>query len=310
MPARPRPWLGIALVVAASSCFAVMDTTVRFVGAFFSVALVLFSRYALHAAIMALWIALSPDKTFRTGNPMFQIARGALLAFSSAMVFAALRHMPVAELTAIVMLTPVVTTVFACTWLQERVSPLRWTLVAGGFIGALIVVRPGSGLIGWAALLPLAAVFSNAAFQIMTSRYAPHEDAFTTNFYTGATGMTLALPILLASVANPINTLAAAPALHLGALASVAVLGTAGHLLLIKALAQAPAATLMPFQYVQLAVAAFAGFVVFGVVPDGWGWIGMAVIAGCGAASAWLNLRSAADKQRPVGAVQADTLVD
>ena len=305
-----RPWLGIVLVIAAASCFAVMDTTVRFVGAFFSVALVLFSRYALHAAIMTLWIVASPGKTFRTANPMFQIARGALLAFSSAMAFAALRRMPVAEFTAIVMLTPLIATLFASVWLEERVSPLRWTLVAGGFIGALMVVRPGSGLIGWAALLPLAAAFSNAAFQIMTSRYAPHEDPFTTNFYTGATGTTIALPILLASVADPLDALAAAPALRLGALAAVALLGTTGHLLLIMALGKAPAATLMPFQYVQLAVAALAGFLVFAVVPDGWGWLGMAVIAVCGAASAWLNLRSAADKQRPVSAVQADTLAD
>ena len=310
MQGRHHPVLGIVLVIAAASCFAVMDTTVRYVGAFFSVALVLFSRYALHAAIMTVWIAASPDKTFRSANPMFQIARGALLAFSSAMAFAALRRMPVAEFTAIVMLTPLIATLFARAWLEERVSPLRWTLVAGGFIGALMVVRPGSGLIGWAALLPLAAAFSNAAFQIMTSRYAPHEDPYTTNFYTGATGMTIALPILLASAADPLDALAAAPALQLGALALVALLGTAGHLLLIMALGQAPAATLMPFQYAQLAVAALAGFLVFAVVPDGWGWIGMAVIAICGAASAWLNLRSAADKQRPVGAVQADTIVD
>jgi drug/metabolite transporter (DMT)-like permease len=310
MVSSHRPWLGIVLVIAAASCFAVMDTTVRYVGAFFSVALVLFSRYALHAAIMTVWIAASPDKTFRSANPMFQIARGALLAFASAMAFAALRRMPVAEFTAIVMLTPLIATLFARVWLKESVSPLRWTLVAGGFIGALIVVRPGSGLIGWAALLPLAAAFANAAFQIMTSRYAPHENPFTTNFYTGATGMTIALPILLASVADPLDALAAAPTLQLGALATVALLGTTGHLLLIMALGRAPAATLMPFQYTQLAVAALAGFAVFGVVPDGWGWLGMAVIAVCGAASAWLNLRSAANKQRPVSAVQADTLVD
>lgn len=310
MPGHQRPVLGIVMVIAAASCFAVMDTTIRFVGSVFSVALVLFSRYALHAAIMTVWIAVSPEKRFHSANPMFQIARGALLAFSSAMAFAALRRMPVAEFTAIVMLTPLIATLFARIWLHERVSPLRWTLVAGGFIGALTVVRPGSGLIGWAALLPLAAAFSNAAFQIMTSRYAPHEDPYTTNFYTGATGMSIALPILLASVADPLDTLAGASALHLAALGGVALLGTAGHLLLIMALGRAPAATLMPFQYAQLAVAALAGYLVFGVAPDGLGWIGMAVIAACGAASAWLNLRSAADRQRPVSAVQADTIAD
>lgn len=309
--AEPRHHLlGIAFVIGAASCFATMDTTVRYVGAHFSVALVLWARYGLHASIMTLWIALSRRRSFRSANPMFQIARGALLAFSSAMAFAALRRMPVAEFTAIVMLTPVVATVVARLWLKEQVSRLRWALVVGGFVGALIVVRPGSGLVGWAALLPLAATFSNAAFQIMTSRYAPHEDPFTTNFYTGATGVTIATPLLLASVADPVDTLLAAPAVQIGALLAVAILGTAGHLLLILALGKAPASTLMPFQYVQLAVAALAGYLVFGLAPDGWSWLGMAIIGVCGAASAWLNVRAAAERHRPVSAVQVDTVAE
>jgi drug/metabolite transporter (DMT)-like permease len=307
-PSGQHPLLGIVLVVAAASCFAMMDTNVRFLGAFFSIAIVLWTRYALHALAMSVWIALSRDKTFRAANPMFQIARGALLAFSSSMAFAALRHMPVAEFTAIVMLTPLAATLLARIWLHERVSRLRWLLVAGGFIGALIVIRPGSGLIGWAALMPLAAAVSNAGFQILTSRFAPHEDPFTTNFYTGATGMAIATPILLATGGDVVQALTAAPPLHLGALAAVAALGTTGHLLLIMALGKAPAATLMPFQYAQIAVAAIAGFIVFGVVPDRWGWIGMLVIAVCGAAAAWLNLREAAQRQQPITAVAADTV--
>jgi drug/metabolite transporter (DMT)-like permease len=309
MPPTSQPLLGIALVIGAASCFATMDTTVRYVGAYFSVALVLWFRYGLHAAIMTLWVALSPQRSFRSANPMFQIARGTLLVFSSAMAFAALRRMPVAEFTAIVMLTPVLATLVARLWLKERISPLRWVLVCGGFVGALIVIRPGSGIVGWAALLPLAAALSNAVFQIMTSRFAPHEDPFTTNFYTGATGMAVATPILLASVADPIDTLLGAPAIQVGALLAVAVLGTAGHLLLIMALGKAPASTLMPFQYVQLAVAALAGYIVFGLTPDAWGWAGMAIIGVCGAASAWLNVR-AADKLRPVSAVQVDTIAE
>jgi drug/metabolite transporter (DMT)-like permease len=66
----------------------------------------------------------------------------------------------------------------------------------------------------------------------------------------------------------------------------------------------------MPFQYAQIAVAAIAGYIVFGVVPDGWGWVGMSVIAVCGAAAAWLNIREAAARQRPLSAVAADTVAD
>jgi drug/metabolite transporter (DMT)-like permease len=303
-----HPILGIVLIIGAVACFAVMDTTVRYVGSYFSIALVLWVRYGLHATIMTLYIAISKQRSYRSGNPMFQIARGALLAFSSAMAFAALQRMPVAAFTAIVMLSPVFVTVVAHIWLKEEVSALRWALVAGGLAGALVVIRPGSGIIGWPALLPLAVAISNASFQTMTSRFAPHEDPFTTNFYTGATGMALATPLLLASVVDPIDKLLSASSVQIGALMGVAVLGTSGHLLLIMALGKAPASTLMPFQYAQLGFAALTGYVVFGAVPDALGWVGMAIIGVCGATSAWLNVRAASDKQRPVSAVQADTV--
>lgn len=155
-----------------------MDTTIRDIGAHVSLALVLWARDGLHAAIMTLWIALARRRAFSTANPMFQIARGTLLAFASAMAFAALRRMPVAGFTAIVMRTPGLATLVARVWLHEQVSRPRWVLLVGGFAGALIVSPPGSGLSGWAALLPLAAAFSHAAYQTMTSRFAPHEDPF------------------------------------------------------------------------------------------------------------------------------------
>ena len=287
-----------------------MDTTLRYLGGFIGIALMLWLRYAMHAAAMTTWIGLSRDKTFRTANPRFQVLRGALLLFSSAMAFNALRHMPVAEFTAIVMTTPLLVTLLAHGWLKERVSPLSWLLVAGGLAGALIVIRPGSGLFGWSVLLPLAAALSNAFFQILTTKLAPHENPYTTNFYTGLTGMVLATPLLIASSQDISDTLAAAPPLHLGLLLAIGVLGTGGHLLLIMGLGKAPTATLMPFLYTQIGVAALAGWLALGAVPDAWGWTGMAVIALCGAASAWLNVRDAAAHRRPVSAVAADTVAD
>jgi drug/metabolite transporter (DMT)-like permease len=111
-------------------------------------------------------------------------------------------------------------------------------------------------------------------------------------------------------MSSPIDELAAAPAAVLAGLCFVALLGTAGHLLLIMGLGKAPASTLMPFQYTQLAAAALAGWVAFGVVPDGWGLVGMVVIGICGAAAAWLNVRDAAQRRRPVTPVTADTVGD
>lgn len=305
-----RPGAGIALIVAAATCFAVMDTTISWIGSFVSVAVVLWLRYAIHALIMAGWLLLSPVKTFRTRHLRFQILRGSLLLFSSAMAFTALRQMPVAEFTATVMLTPLLATLLAALVLHERVSATRWSLVALGFGGALVMMRPGSGLFGWIALLPLAVALSNASFQILTSRYAAHEDPYTTNFYTGMTGVAIASALLFVLHGDVSDTLEVARPLHLALLLLIGLLGTAGHLLLIMAFGRASTATLMPFQYAQIGVAALAGAVFLGKVPDRWSWLGMGLIATAGAASAWLTLREAAARQQPLSAVEADTLVE
>jgi drug/metabolite transporter (DMT)-like permease len=296
-------------MVGSAACFATMDTTTRWLGAFLPVLLMLWMRYAVHTVVMTGWLLVDARKSFRTGHPRFQVLRGLLLLTSSALAFHGLQAMPVAEFTAIVMLTPLLVTLLAALMLKEHVSRLRWALVLGGFAGALIVIRPGSGLFGWAVLYPFAASLSNASFQVLSSRLAAHESPHTTNFYTGLTGVAVLSPLLLMSPLDADGILLATPALQLGLLLAIGMLGTAGHLSLVLALGLARTATLMPFIYTQIAFAALVGWLVFGAVPDGWGWLGMAVIAACGAGGAWLNVRDATPR-RPVSAVELDTLAD
>jgi EamA-like transporter family. len=202
MSPQGRPAVGIAMIIGAATCFALMDTMISSIGAFVAMAVVLWLRYAMHALVMAVWIGGDRGKTFRTANLHFQLLRGTLLVSASAMAFTALRYLPVAEFTATVMLTPLLATLLAWMLLHERVSLPRWALVLLGLAGALVMMRPGSGLFGWAALLPLAAAMCNASFQILTSRFAAREDPFTTNFYTGVTGVALATVLLFASGAD------------------------------------------------------------------------------------------------------------
>lgn len=126
-----HPLFGIALVISAVACFAALDTSVRFVGAFFPIALVLWVRYGLHTVIMTVYIFVTNKHAFRTERPMFQIARGALLAFASAMSFAALQRMPVAEFTSIILLAPVFVTVFARIWLKAQGKGLSTKVGSG-----------------------------------------------------------------------------------------------------------------------------------------------------------------------------------
>jgi drug/metabolite transporter (DMT)-like permease len=302
-----RPGVGIALILGTSTLFAASDTIVKSVGAVVPVLVLMWVRYTFQAATMAVWLAASPERSFRAAHPQFQIVRAVLLAMTSALAWTGVQKLPVAEFTAINMLGPLLVTLLAATMLRERVSMPRWLLVAGGFAGALIVVRPGSGLYGAAVVYPLASALSFAAFQVLTSRYSALENPLTTHFYTGLFGSVILTPMLLASGIDLAALGARIDATATALLLAVALFGTLGHLMLIFALGFAPAATLMPFLYTQIAVAAVLGWLLFSHVPDGWAFAGMGVIAVCGAASAWLNLR---DSRRASSPVAADTIAE
>ena len=295
----------------AVACFASMDTVVKLIGNSSGkgapVLALLWMRYAFQAAAMGVWFALARRAAFRSAHPRFQAVRGALLLGSSAAAFVALQTLPVAEFTAINMLAPVIVTLLAGWVLHEPVSKLRWALVAGGFAGALVVIRPGSNLFGWTVLLPVAGACCYASFQVLTSKLATLESPYTTHFYTGLVGTALVTPVLLASGIDVAAMLGGASAVQLAGLFGVGLLGTVGHLLLILAFGLAPTSTLMPLLYAQIAIGALLGWFAFGQLPDAWAWAGMALLGACGATSAWLNVREAGTA-RPASPVALDTV--
>jgi drug/metabolite transporter (DMT)-like permease len=310
---RSRPALGIALILVMALCFATLDTSVKYVGAFLPVLVILWSRYAFQALVMGVWLAWkrlrSGEHLFRAAHPKFQAVRGALLLSTSSLSFYGLQLMPVAEFTAVAMLTPVVVTLLAAAVMREHVSLPRWALVLGGFGGALIIIRPGSGLFGWAAAFPLALACAYGVFQVLTSRLASLEHPLTTHFYTGLVG-TVALSLALwLSPVDIVPPLRQASGLQWALLVLIGAMGTAGHLFLILALGVAPMSVLMPFTYAQIACAMGVSWLVFRHVPDGFALLGMLVIAACGAASVWLNVREAAARRAPDSVVAADASV-
>jgi drug/metabolite transporter (DMT)-like permease len=283
--ARANPLAGIALVLAACACFAALDTTTKLVSTSVPLLMALWFRYAFQAvATTAVVLPARGLRVLRTRHLPFQILRGVLLLVTSLFAFASLKYMPVGEFTAIVMIAPLAVTLLAATVLKERVSPLRWVLVAGGFAGTLIIIRPGGEAFTWTSLLPLGLVVSNAWFQVLTSRLARTEDPVTMHLYTGWVGT------LIASLALPFVWTTLTSASLWGLLCFIGAAATIGHFMLILAFQRAPAATLTPYLYVQIAFAMLGGLLVFGHVPDGWSVIGMATIALCGAAGAWLTV--------------------
>lgn len=281
-----RAPLGIAFLVLAVACFAVLDTAVKYVGAFVPVLVAVWFRYVFQAvAVTVFMLPVRGRSLLHTEHPRFQLLRGGLLLTVSALSFVAVQFMPVGEFTAFVMTTPLVVTLLAALFLRERVSLLRWLLVSGGFLGALLVVQPGGASFGWATLLPLAMVFTYAWFQILTSRLARTEDPMTMHFYTGWVGAIIATAVL------PLVWQAMPDATSFALLCLVGLMGTVGHFLLILAFARAPASTLTPYLYAQIGFAMLCGWLVFDHVPGALELTGIALIVVCGATASWLTAR-------------------
>ena len=296
---RPAPHAlaGIVLVIAACACFSVLDTTTKYVSAWVPLLMALWFRYAFQAVATTLAVLpMRGTRVLRTRHLPFQVLRGLLLLASSLFAFASLKHMPVGEFTAIVMISPLAITVLAATVLKEKVSALRWLLVAGGFAGTLVIIRPGGEAFHWASLLPLGLVATNAWFQVLTSKLARTEDPVTMHLYTGWVGT------LIAGLALPfVWTELGASWLWL-ALCLMGAMATIGHFMLILAYQRAPAGTLTPYLYTQIAFAMLGGWLVFRHVPDHWSMAGIAMIAVCGAAGAWLTVRESRRPPEPAPA--------
>jgi drug/metabolite transporter (DMT)-like permease len=250
------------------------------------VLLAVWFRYMFQAvAVTAVMLPVRGRALLRTDHPRFQALRGLLLLSVSLISFIALQYMPVGEFTAIIMVTPLAVTLLAALFLKERVSVWRWLLVTGGFAGALVVVRPGGQLFGWASLLPLTMVFMYAWFQILTARMARTEDPMTMHFYTGWVGA------LVASMALPFVWQTIPDMTTWAQLCLVGLMGTVGHFLLILAFQRAPASTLSPYLYTQIAFAMACGWLVFDHTPGPLELAGIALIVLCGASASWLTAR-------------------
>jgi drug/metabolite transporter (DMT)-like permease len=287
----------MALALLAMACFAMLDTTSKYVTTTLevSVLMALWVRYMFQAVATSLvMLPLRGKKILRTRQPLKQFIRGVLLTFCSLFAFICLRFMQVGEFTAIAMITPLVVTLLAAGLLAEKVSALRWALVAGGFAGTLIIIRPGSTEFSWVLLLPLVMVAMYSAFQILTSKMVKTEDAITMHFYTGWVGAVLS-SLALPFVWNmPHGLQQWAGLLFMGAL------GTVGHYFLLQAYRHAQAASITPLMYAQIGFAVLGGWWVFDHVPDGWSQTGMLLIAVCGATAAWLSLRESRLRLEPL----------
>ena len=277
---------GILLALVAMVCFATLDSITKYISTGVPVFMALWFRYTVQAVLTtAVVLPMRGRQVLRTAHPKFQLLRGLLLLSTSMLAFLSLQVMPVGEFTAILMIAPLIITLLAATLLGEHVSPLRWVLVVGGFVGTLIIIRPGQGSFEWHTLLPIALAFCMAWFQTLTSKLAKTEDPATMHLYTGWVAS------LVCALGLPFVWQALPSSQTWWLIALVGVLGAIGHFLLILSYQRAPASTVTPYLYTQIGFAMLGGWLIFSHVPDRWALLGIAMIATCGALGAWLAVR-------------------
>ena len=278
-------WIGICLLLVSVMCFAMLDTTSKRVTTEVPLMMAVWARYFFQALLTtAVVLPIKGLDVIKTNNPRQQITRGLLLVSVTGLAFASLQFMPVGEFTAIVMTVPLLVTLLAARMLGEHVSTQRVVLVCVGFIGTLIIVRPGTQVFGWPLLIPLALVIVNSAFQLLTSKMARTEAAMTTQFYTTWIGTALASVPLFWFWTPVTDTQVLLELVLMG------VSGCIGHFLLILAFERSPAGTLMPYMYAQIGFAMLGDWLIFHHVPDHGSLLGIGLITLSGTASGLLTL--------------------
>lgn len=266
---------GIVLICFAVVFTAVMSVLFKGLTADYPVAQTVWARYFFHLIPILILFPRRIPMLLASERKDLQFARSGLMLALTVITVITLRYMPVAEMVALNFVAPLLVTALSVVMLRETVGAHRWLSVAVGFIGVLIIIRPGFGGLGWAALLPIASAMCYAMYQILTRMVRLAADPLVALFYTAILGT------LVMSAVVPFYWVE--PDLRgWGMMVGVGMTAMIGHFLLIKAFACAPASTVTPFTYTELIWATIFAFAVFGDFPDLWTLVGAAVIIGSG----------------------------
>ncbi len=274
---RRQRLTGIALMCAAVALFACLDTTAKYLNTQMDSLEIAWARYT-SAFVLTLIVSnpLTHPALLRTKRMKLQIVRSILLVGSTALNFLALRWLQLDEALSIIFTFPFIVAIASGPMLGEWIGWRRWSAIAFGFAGVLLITRPGFGGLHPAALLSLAATVCYGLYAVITRIVAKTDSNQTSLFYANFIGALVMLPVIPFVWQTPANWLIALMLLGTG------VLGSTGHFCLIAGHSLAPASVLSPFIYTQLVWVVILGYVVFDHVPTGWTLAGAAMVIGSG----------------------------
>ena len=270
--------LAIALMIGSVITFSIIDALAKVLVQDLPVIQVLWGRLVFFVAIACLFIPPARwRRVLATAKPQIQIGRALLPLSASGLSYIALKTMSLADVTAITFAAPFFIVALSVPLLGERVGRHRWTAVAIGFLGILVIIRPGTGLFGLVALLPLGSALLYACFQLITRFISAGAGTgpATTLLYTGLTGLLVTSPFVF-FFWQPMTTA------HWALMALSGCGHIASHFLLIQAYSRAQASLLSPFNFTKIFGALLLGYLIFGHVPDGMSIAGIVIVIGAG----------------------------
>ena len=280
MPGRIRgqnQLLGILLTLVAMLLLSLMDLLAKYLGQSLPVAQIVWARYFFQCIIMAAFFW--PRRglgLIRTARPGLQLFRSLLLVLCTVIFFTAIKYMSLADAVAISFVSPLMVTALSVPLLGEVVGRRRWSAVAIGFVGAMIIVRPGMGVMHWAAWMLLGLALAYALYQITTRMLSKTDDPMATLFISALVGA------VLTSLVVPFYWQTPESIVIWLLLALMGIMGGLGHYAVIRSFEFAPVAVLAPLSYTALLWNTLFGYLVFSDLPDHWTLIGAAILVATG----------------------------
>jgi S-adenosylmethionine uptake transporter len=268
--------LGIIYMFAGMSLFAATDAIAKLLTETLAPIQIVWSRQCGLLVGILVIIAIRGIKVLNTSQPKLQIGRGVLAATSATLFIIGVSYVPLADAVAITFVAPFMVTVMGAVILKEPVGIRRWTAVTIGFIGMLIVIRPGLGVLHPAAFLLLIAAAVFACRQILSRVLAAGDKTSTTVAYTAIVSWSLL------SIPLPFFWQTPVTSLEIILLVTMAVLAAFAETLVIMALDAAQAVVVAPVQYVLLIWGTMYGFLIFDQLPDFWTLVGALIIVATG----------------------------
>lgn len=278
-----NPRLGIYLMIATTFVFAMQDGISRHLAGEYNVFMVVMIRYWFFAAFVitiAKRQAGGIKAAAKTEQPVLQAFRGLLLAAEICVMVGAFVLLGLVEAHAIFTCYPLLVAALSGPVLGEKVGWRRWTAIGIGFVGVLVILQPGFGVFSIYALVPLAAAFMFALYNLLTRYVAAKDRAATSFFWTGTAGAVVTSCIgvwFWEPMTGP----------DWAWMATLCVTGATGHFLLIKTYEVAEASAVQPFAYLQLVFASALGLLVFGEVLATNVMIGAGIVVCAGLFTLW-----------------------